>query len=596
MSHYARRAQLFRITDHGGVSSGAMLKLLLIPLLSCAVVAPNPLSRLADDYWDQTMRTHPRYATFLGDHRFDDRLEDLSPRARVEEAAQLRRFQRELAAIDASALSPTDRVTHRVLAETLSTALEGLEVRDYQFDVNQMSGPQVDLWELGTMHPTGTRADFYRLALRLEAIPEYLAQYQANLEEGLQVGRTAPRVIVERVIEQCRRIPDTPPEKCAFAAPIAKAPADLSARMKDDLARRVYPAFARLERFLTERYLPHARLRVGVTSMPGGAAAYRYLIRRHTTTALPADEIHAIGLAELARIRAEADAIARRNRYRDAHAYFDAIRKDPRNYATTREGVLAVYRGTLARALAALPRAFRRLPQCPIVVHQMDAYMERESPAAYYYQAPYDRSRPAWFNANTYDPASRPLYNAMALTVHEGVPGHHLQIALGQEIPGLPMFRRQGEFTAFTEGWALYCERLADELGLYENDLEHAAMLGYQAWRACRLVVDTGMHANGWSRERAIAFMRDNLALSDKEIVAEVERYITWPGQALAYMIGMREIRRLRADAEARLGGRFDLKEFHDVVLRNGCLPLTVLAAEVADWVRARGSSTRSGD
>jgi len=568
-----------------------MLNLLLVPALAFALSAPVPSTRLAtlvDDYWEWSMRQSPTWATYLGDHRFDDRLEDMGPRGRAEQRGGLQRFQAELARIDPATLPAADRVTHRVLADTLSTALEGLEVRAYQYAVNQLDGPQVGLLELANFHPLDSRTGAYTFARRLEAIPTYLAQYQDNLQEGLALGRTAPRVIVERVIDQLKRLRETPIESSAFADALKKAPADLAARMRQALTSGVYPAFARLERFLARDYLPHARAVVGVAAMPGGAAAYRYLIRRHTTLPLTADEIHRTGLAELAKIRAEADVIARRNGFPDSRAYFDAIRKDPRNFSTTREGIAETYRGTLARAFAALPRAFARLPKCPCVVKVMEAYKERESPAAYYYPAPHDRSRPGTFYANTYDPASRPLYNAMALTSHEAVPGHHLQIALAQEIPGLPAFRREGDFTAFTEGWALYCERLADELGLYRNDLERAGMLTYQAWRACRLVVDTGMHAYGWTREDAIAFMRDNLALSDKEITAEVERYITWPGQALAYMIGMREIRRLRAEAEKALGRTFDIKTFHDVVLRNGCVPLPVLAAEVNDWLGKR--------
>ena len=555
-----------------------------------ATVAGTSSARLAaigDDYWDWQMRTHPTWATYLGDHRFDDELEDLSPRARMARQGRMQKLRARIAELSLDALTPAERVSARVLDETLATDLEGLAVRAYEYDVNQLDGPQVGLFELASFHPTDTREGFYTLSRRLEAIPRYLAQYEANLRDGLAAHRTAPRVIVERVIGQLQRLGEKPADQSPFAAVVKKAPADLAARMNEALAGAVMPAFAHLRRFLADEYLPHARPLVGLSTMPGGAASYKYLIRRHTTTQLTADEIHQIGLAELAKIRAEADVIAKRNGYQDATAYFTAIRKDPKNYATTREGVLARYREVLARALAALPRAFARLPKAPVIVKPIEEFKERESPAAYYYSAPHDRSRPAAFYANTYDPASRPLYNATALTVHEAVPGHHLQIALAQEIPGLPMFRREGDFTAFTEGWALYCERLADELGLYENDLARAGMLTFQAWRACRLVVDTGMHAKGWTREQAIAFMNANLALSEKDIVAEVERYITWPGQALAYMIGMREIRRLRTEAQTTLGGKFDLKTFHDVVLRNGAVPLAVLAEEVGAWVKS---------
>lgn len=545
------------------------------------------LAALGDEYWDWQMRTHPTWATYLGDHRFDDQLEDLSARARLARQGRMQRMRARLAELSLGSLSPEERVSARVLDDTLSSDLEGIAVRLYQYDVNQLDGPQVNLFELASYHPTTSREGFYTLARRLEAIPKYLAQYEENLREGLAARRTAPAVIVARVVDQLKRLAEKPADQSPFAAVIKKAPADLAARMNEALTGGVNPAFARLHRFLRDEYLPHARPLVGVNTMPGGASAYQYLIRRHTTTKLSADEIHQIGLSELAKIRAEADTIAKRNGFADATAFFDKIRKDPKNFSTTREGVLERYREALARAFAALPKAFARLPKAPCIVKQIEEFKERESPAAYYYSAPHDRSRPAAFYANTYNPSSRPLYNATALTVHEAVPGHHLQIAIAQEIPGLPMFRREGDFTAFTEGWGLYSERLADELGLYENDLARAGMLTYQAWRACRLVVDTGMHSKGWTRERAIDFMKTNLALGETEIVAEVERYIIWPGQALAYMIGMREIRRLRTEAQSTLGGKFDLKAFHDVVLRNGAVPLAVLAEEVGAWVKS---------
>lgn len=549
--------------------------------------ASEKLSAIGAEYWDWLMRSAPTWATYLGDHRFDEELEDLSARARMARQGRLQRFRARIAELDKSALTPAERVSAGVLDSKLAIDLEGLEVRSHEYDVNQLDGPQVNLFELAMFHPTKDRYGFYSLSRRLEAIPKYLAQYEANLRDGLTARRTAPRVIVERVIDQLDRLGKKPLDQNPFAAVIAKAPQDLSERMTAAVRDGVMPAFARLHRFLKNEYLPHARQQVGIAGMPGGASVYRYQIRRETTTQLTAEEIHQIGLDELASIRAEADTIARRAGHEDGRAFFAAIKRDPKNYAPTREGVLEKYREALTRANAALPKVFAVLPKAPCIVKSIEEYKERESPAAYYYSAPHDRSRPAVFYANTYDPASRPLYNATALTVHEAVPGHHLQIALAQEIPGLPMWRRESHFTSFTEGWGLYSERLADELGLYQTDLDRAGMLTFQAWRACRLVVDTGMHAKGWTREQAIAFMNENLALSEKDIVAEVERYITWPGQALAYMIGMREIRRLRAEAQATLGSKFDLKGFHDVVLRNGAVPLAVLADEVGAWVKS---------
>jgi uncharacterized protein (DUF885 family) len=564
-------------------------------ILACVALAParaalptDQLSRLSEEYWQYLMKRNPTWATYLGDHRYDERLSDVGPRGRMQDRGTFSRMRGELAKIDANALSPKDRITHRVLDRTLATALEAMDLEQHQYDVNQMDGPQTNLLELSNYHPTRDDKDRINLALRLEAIPRYLAQYQDNIAAGLMRGRTQPRIIVERVVDQLERSLAVPVEKSPFAEIVAKSPPAIAARLKSALTDRVRPAFARLHRFLKNEYLPRARARVGISAMPGGDRVYAFLIRKHTTTDLTAREIHAIGLEELAGIHREADAIAKRHGHADGKAFFAAIRKDPKNFSPTREGILERYREALKRAYAALPKAFAVLPKAPCIVKPLEEYRERESPAAYYYSAPYDRSRPAVFYANTYDPPSRPLYNATALTVHEAVPGHHLQIALAQEITGLPMFRREADFTAFTEGWGLYSERLAEELGLYEDDLARAGMLTYQGWRACRLVVDTGMHALGWTREQAIDFMKTNLALSEKEVVAEVERYITWPGQALAYMIGKREIVRLRRDAEAKMGAKFDLKGFHEVVLRNGAIPLSVLAEEVDAWAASK--------
>jgi prolyl oligopeptidase len=322
---------------------------------------------------------------------------------------------------------------------------------------------------------------------------------------------------------------------------------------------------------------------VGLSSLPGGAEAYRYRIRAHTTTELSAEEIHAIGLEELARLRTEMEAIAKTP---DLKEFISRLKSDPANFYRDREELRADAQRLFEKARAGLPKQFGRHPKQDCVVKPIEEYREKDSVAAFYYPPPEDRSRPGIYYINTYNPTARPRYNLPALTVHEAVPGHHMQIAIALELEGLPHVRRHGHFTAYVEGWGLYSELLGVEMGLYDDDLSRFGMLTYQAWRACRLVVDTGLHALGWSRERAIEFFRENLALSETEIVNEIDRYIIWPGQALAYMIGRREIQKLREEARSRLGSRFDIRAFHDEVLRHGAVPLSTLRKLIEAWGR----------
>jgi prolyl oligopeptidase len=338
--------------------------------------------------------------------------------------------------------------------------------------------------------------------------------------------------------------------------------------------------------FLEADYLPKSRSRdVGLWALPGGAEAYKFRIKLHTTTDLTAEQIHKIGLEELRSIQDEMRKIAKG----DLKAYMEKLKKDPKNFFSSREDLLESARRELAKADAKLPQWFKRLPKTQCEVKAIEDYREKDSVAAFYYQPDEKLTRKGIFYANTYDAGARPRFNMPALAVHEAVPGHHLQIALALEIPGLPRFRRQAGFTAFIEGWGLYSERLGDEMGLYEDDLSRFGMLTYQAWRACRLVVDTGLHAMKWTREQAIAFFMENVTMTETEVLNEVDRYIIWPGQALAYMIGKREILALREEARAKMGPRFDIKEFHDLVLRNGAIPLFTLRRLVHDWAGISG-------
>lgn len=539
-----------------------------------SMTAARELQRLSDEAWEATLRENPTYATYLGDFRYNDRLADISETGRARRRTLHEGFLARLGGIDSSSLGENDRVTADILRLQLQTALEEDRHRFWQWDVDQMGGPQVDFPQLLNYHPM---TDVAGLIARFRAFPVWMDQYLDNLRAGVREGRTAMRAAVERVIGQLRSLLATPEDKSPFAAKPELLPA-----IRDS----VYPAYRKMLGYLEGEYLPKSRARdVGLWALPGGAEAYAFRIRLHTTTDLTAEEIHRIGLEELRQIQAEMRTIAKG----DLKAFMDRLKADPKNFFSTREDLLASARRELARAGAQLPKWFRRLPKNECEVKPIEDYRERDSVAAFYYPPDEKLTRKGIFYANTFDATSRPRFNMPALAIHEAVPGHHLQIALALEVEGLPRFRRQAGFTAFVEGWGLYSERLGDEMGLYEDDLARFGMLTYQAWRACRLVVDTGLHALKWTREQAIAFFMENVALTETEVLNEVDRYIIWPGQALAYMIGKREIMALREEARRAMGPRFDIRDFHDVVLRNGAIPLTTLRRLVREWAGIRG-------
>jgi uncharacterized protein (DUF885 family) len=557
------------------------LALLAVTLAGCSapgkdlMTASAELAKLGDDYWESVLRHAPTFATYLGDFRYNDRLADLSEAGRAARRKDAEGFLARLARIDRAALPESDRVTADILQLQLEQALEEDRHKFWQWEVDQMGGPQADFPQLMNFHPLTDEAG---LLARFRAFPAYIDQYLENLRAGLREGRVAMRPAVERVIGQLRALQATPVEKSPFSARPSLVPA---------VAGSIYPAFRKMQEFLETEYLPKARTRdVGLWALPGGKEAYDFRIRLHTTTTLSAEEIHRIGLEELRGIQKEMAAIAKG----DLKAYMTKLKGDPKSFFSSREDVLASANREVAKCKAALPKWFGRLPKNDCEVKAIEDYREKDSVAAFYYPPDEKLTRKGIFYANTYEPASRPRFNMAALAVHEAVPGHHLQIALAMEIEGLPRFRRQAGFTAFIEGWGLYSERLGDEMGLYETELDRFGMLTYQAWRACRLVVDTGLHALRWTREQAIEFFLENVALSETEVLNEVDRYIIWPGQALAYMIGQREIMALREEARKTLGARFDIREFHDVVLRNGAVPLPTLRAVVRSWASSKGA------
>jgi uncharacterized protein (DUF885 family) len=544
--------------------------------------AASALAQLADEYWEGVLRRNPTLATFFGDYRYNDRLPDIGPRGRLEEEADLRAVLVRLEPLRDAPFNTEDRITWDMLRLAVQAGLDALRLRLDELAVDQMDGPQVWLPELVNWHPTDTPEHVQRLIARYRAFGELMSQYLGNLEDGIRDHRTAPTIAVERVIAQLRALLAMPPDDSPMSAPAAKQPPELATQLRQAVVEVVYPAFQRMLNFLDEYLTRHARTDPGVWAVADGEQIYALLARQHTTTELTPDQLHQLGVADLASIHREMRAIManRGAALMPIRAFTEQLTRDPNNLPASRAELLQISEQLLANAQAALPRAFGRLPRLPIVVKAVEEFRERDAPAAYYFQANADGSRPATFYINTFEPQSRPKHTLPALAFHEGVPGHHLQIALAQETSDLPAFRRMSAgwlANAFVEGWALYTERLADELGLYPDELARFGMLGYQAWRACRLIVDTGLHHLRWTRAQAIEFFFENVGLTERETVNEVDRYIVWPGQALSYKVGQREIEAVRREHQQRLGGRFDLRAFHDAILSHAAIPLSAL-------------------
>jgi uncharacterized protein (DUF885 family) len=538
------------------------------------------LRQLAQDYWEGVLRRNPVLATFYGDYRYNDRLPNVGPAGRAEEQAELQQLLQQLEALPDTEFEVEDRITLDMLSLAVQAGLDALRLRLDEMAVDQLDGPQVWLLELLNWHPIDTPEHVQQLIARYHAFGSYMQDYLNALRDGIRDGRTAPTIAVERVIGQLEALLATPAHDSPLATPLRGS--SLADQVRTAVEDLVYPAFRTMLEFLREYLTNHARKQPGVWSVTDGAEIYALLTRQHTTTDLTADELHQIGLDELHHIHAEMRAIIERRGAAGMpiREFTQRLTSDPANLPSSRDELIQTSERLLATAQAALPRAFGRLPNQAIAVKAVEEYHERDAPAAYYFPGTPDGSRPAYFYINTFEPSSRPRHTLPALAFHEGVPGHHLQTALAQEAQDLPTFRRLSAGSlanAFVEGWALYTERLADELGLYTDELARYGMLGYQAWRACRLVVDTGLHHLRWSRQQAIDFFFDNVGLTERETVNEVDRYIVWPGQALSYKVGQREIEAVRAAQQTRLGASFDLRTFHDELLRHAAVPLSTL-------------------
>ena len=554
------------------------------------VADPNAaVNELADRFWEGILERDTLWATILGDERFNDRWPDLGPEGRAAEESALRTTLAEAKAIPSDGLEPEQVITRDLLVLISENHLEALAQKQYQLTLDHMSGPQVWPAEMAQYQPADTSERLEKLLERYRAYPTMIDQYVGTLSEGVADGRTAAAVPVRRAIEQIDRLLAMAPAEHP-AASMAQVSDDDRPRVTDEVERSVYPGLRRLREYLVGEYQPKARPEPGLSTTPGGDAAYRLAIRMQTSIDTTAEEVHAFGMADLESIEAEKDEIARRLGHADRFEMREALAADPKNHTSDPDAIVRMAQAQTDRAYAAAPTYFGRLPSANCYVKAVEAYREAESPPAFYMPPSLDGSRQAQYYINTYQPHDRQLHKIAAITFHEATPGHHFQIGIEMELGGLPAFRTLGARmagSAYSEGWGLYTERLSDEMGLYDGEEERFGMLEAQSFRAARLVVDSGLHAMGWTREQAITFMheRGSLPMVDAEI--EVDRYTVWPGQALSYKIGQREIERARAEVAEAMGDRFDLRTFHDEVLGHGSLPLATLRREILGWVEA---------
>ncbi len=552
---------------------------------------------LLEREWIVRLAENPLFATYAGVHTGDDRL----PAAREEDLARREREARAylegLGKIDRAALPPADQVSYDLFGSELRDRLDSRKFGEEQLMLNADSGFHTELAQLPDQVPLATVSDYEHYLSRLRQFPRIFDESIALMRRGLARGMTPPRVAIAGVDATAAALAVASPEESVLFKPFTDFPAPFPAGERERLlaagrsavAESVLPSYRRFRDFLRDEYLPQSRTTLAAADLPDGREYYRYLIRHFTTLDMTPEAIHELGLAQVVRIRGEMDGVMRKTGWSgDFAGFLQFLRSDPRFYAKSPEELLKEASYIAKQMDGKLPSLFHRLPRQPYGVAPVPAAMAPKYTSGRYVSAPVGGTQPGWYWVNTYALDKRPLYNLEALTFHEAVPGHHLQGALAQELEGLPQFRRFLYVDAFGEGWGLYSEWLGLEAGFYTDPYRDFGRLGYEAWRAARLVVDTGIHALGWSRERAIDYLAANTTLPLHEVTTEVDRYISWPGQALCYYLGFMKIRELRARAEEKLGAQFDVRDFHDAVLANGALSLPALERQIDDFIAGK--------
>jgi uncharacterized protein (DUF885 family) len=575
--------------------------LLLLAVSAAGAEAPagagdsrrEALTKVLDDHWEYSLSRAPEFASLLGDKRWNDKISDFSSAAIQADLAKARGFIARLEAIDTAGFPEQEALNRDLLLENLNDEVEGAKLRPWLMPVSQISGIHLILPQLPSLLTFESAKDFDDLIARYRQYPRAFDQTIALMREGMAAGLMPPKFLLEKVVAQVEGIAGTKAEESPFTQHLAKLPESIPEAERERIRRETIaavrdhtlPAYARFGKFVKEEYAPKGRSEPGLWSLPDGAARYAWAVQQSTTTDRTPEEIHRIGLQEVARIEQEMLGIARKLGHRDLASFNAEIERKPELKARSREHILELYRQHIDAMYAKLPELFGRLPRAKVEVVAIEEFREKEAAGAQYIPGAPDGSRPGRVLVNTGEAESRKTISMESTAYHEGVPGHHLQLTISQELPELPPFRQQGGYTAFAEGWALYSERLGKEVGFYQDPYSDYGRLQDEMLRAIRLVVDTGFHAKKWSRDDVVKFFREHSAIDEVDVQSETDRYIVWPGQALAYKIGQLKILELRERARQALGEGFDVREFHDEVLGAGALPLGVLDARIDAWI-----------
>lgn len=552
------------------------------------------LWRVFDVYWHYLMREYPEWATSVGFPGQNGRWTDSSIAAIERRKHELDAPLKALNTIDVSALDKQDQLNYNVFKYQLTNAIEGRQFPNELMPMNQLEGVQESPATTLAQNPTYTVKDYEDILARLRGVPQVIEQSIALMEAGQKAGVTPPRVTLRDIPQQIKNQIVDDPTKSPLLEPFTRFPSTIpvaeQARLTKEAATiygdRIIPAYRALLTFVADKYLPSARESLALSDLPDGKAWYTHNLRSTTTTALSAEQIHKIGLAEVKRLRKEMEAVMAETKFNGSFSDFSRyLRTDPKFFFNNASELLVAYRDIGKRIDPELMKQFGKLPRLQYGIEPVPAFNEKSQPTAYYRGGTIEGGRAGVFFANTYNIGTRPKWEMEALTLHEAVPGHHLQISLSQEMENVPQFRKHGHFTAFVEGWGLYAEGLGKDLGMYKDPYSRYGQLSYDMWRSIRLVLDTGIHSMGWTRQQAIDFFTENSGKSEHDIAVEVDRYIVWPGQATAYKIGQLTLKDLRAKAESELGDRFKVRDFHDTVLSKGALPLERLRSEMSAWI-----------
>ena len=571
--------------------------------LPLALSAPAPvedrrkaLNSIFQDYWEDRLKHDPEFASSLGDKRYNDRISDYTVKAANDKLARELNFMLQLAAIDPAGFSEQETTSRDLLLRKFADDQEAAEFKEWEMPVNQLTGIQTTYPQLVAQLSFTTVKDYDDWIARLHAIATAFDQVTTKMSIGMDDHRVPPAYLMAKVLDQVKQLAGQKPEDSPLALPLKNFPAavktDEQERIKtetlDAIGKEVLPAYLRFARFLEVSYIPAGREQPGISALPDGARYYRYLIRRETTTDLTPEQIHQIGLDEVKRDEAEMLGIAQKLGFQDLASFRASLKTNAKLKAASGEALLAAYSGYVTPMQGKAAQLFGRLPKARLEVVAVPDYLEKNMYPAYYEEGAPDGSRPGRLRVNTYNAVDRNLYAVEAIAYHEGIPGHHLQISIAQELDGLPAFRKFAQYTAYTEGWGLYSERLGKDVGFYQDPYSDYGRLEADMWRAIRLVVDTGVHSKNWTREQMVQYFHDHSNIDETTIQTEVDRYIAWPSQALAYKIAQLKILELRERAKKALGDKFDLRAFHDQVLDSGALPLDVLSDRIDAWIEAR--------